>query len=235
MPINFKFRIARAYNCLSSLRVVQRVLRCMLLVTYICSWRHNLPRCVLTAILFFFFGLECTQKERLVFVCLQDVRAIKVSAELSQLPWLHRPLSFLKLRTNNTSRDICSATSVSSCLIAAEVCSALAGLCTEPGGLHRPGWFGVVPGLGMGWQERIFLPFSPIRVLMSPGSRVHDHHGRFCGMLWVVQPRSEGEEGFWGQLHSSRGAGGTLPGMSSKPSLFGETSQKMLLFNFIDL
>lgn len=148
---------------------------------------------------------------------------------------IHRPLSFLKQRTNNTSRDICSGTSVSSCLIAAEVCSALVGLCTEPGGLHRSGWFGVVPGLGMGWQERIFLPFSPIRVLMSPGSCVRDHHGRFCGKLWVVQPRSEGKEGFWGQLHSSRGAGGTLPGMSLKPSLFGETSQKMLLFNFIDL
>lgn len=94
------------------------------MVTYLCSCMHNLPcpHSHLAAMLLFFFGLKGAQKERLVFLCVQDVRATKVSAELSQLHWLHRPLSFLKWRTSNTSRDTCSGTSISSCLLAAEVC-----------------------------------------------------------------------------------------------------------------
>lgn len=39
-----------------------------------------------------------------------------------------------------------------------------------------------------------------------------------------VQACLGGEGGVWWQLHSSQGAGGTLPGLDSKPSLFGENA-----------
>lgn len=76
-------------------------------------------------------------------------------------------------------------------------------------GLHPLGWFGVVPGLGTGCQERLGnfssvfpQPCLDVPCVDVPGSWVHDCHGCLCGMLRVVQPCMAGEEGFWWQLHS---------------------------------
>lgn len=113
------------------------------------------------------------------------------------------------------------------------------------GGLHPLRWFGVVPGLGTGWQERLgnSSSISPSPVLMSLALVSVIATDAYVGCCRWCSPARRVKKDCGGSFTATEEQEGhSRAEFKAQPAWrkhvlegTGETSHKVPLFNFIDL